>query len=499
MIEERVCEVVELKGEEVRRRLGSGYFVRSDRVLTAQHVLDGVPSLGVLPVGGPSVRAARRLWPQQASSLDLAVLGVEAVSGLPGTTPALAWGKLPLTGAWKAAGFPVAGDLVGGIGFSGLDYNHGLGRNLLQLPVLVAPAKADLWGGASGSPVFASGYLIGVLVSQLPDFDGRLLLATPLYAATGDRSFLEALGFEESQLKARSQLIAQVTGLLTYSEMAGRALAEARSSGPFAARDWLSLCEPSYRANDFAAHLCGVATLEEVLDAFNRAHHALALPTGQTSVRRAGDPAAVAMMLEALLAIIAPVVVATSRVISLPSGRGALIQLPVCTETLLELTLAGLEGRPYSFQPLENPNDFPHPEGLLQFADAKPEQGFGLNHATRLGELMKEHWDLVPSQDRHLFPREPLTEVEQLKGAVEIFDTALALQARRLDHPLRRFVLLSDLSSSADRSFVELLAENLPNLHLLHATGTERRMERELCAPLQEFLYRAQQARRVPP
>lgn len=491
---------MELVGEEVLRPLGSGYFVRSNRVLTAAHVLDGVGGLGVLRVGdAKGALPAKRLWPSGPATLDLAVLEVEVSSGAPGPEPALAWGRLPQTGQWKAAGFPLAGDAVGGIGFGGDDYGHGLNEQLLQLQVRLAPGKPELWGGASGAAVFANGLLVGVVVSQIPDFAGRILLATPLYEANAETDFLLALGVGEERIRRRDRLLQQISELLAANEVAAQELADARAGEPLYAQDWRAFLSPDFNPRGLAEHLCEAATLGEVFEAFNRAHHAVVPAAGSRRVRLSRQQAFVAEALEDLLAIIAPVVFATSVVIPLPSGRGGLIQLPVSTETLAEIALAGLEGRNYSFEPLDSESNFPDPRAWLRLPEKRDERGLDLGQTKRLWMLVKQNEDLVPVQDLGRIPKQAPASIAELKKPLGTFDTALSIHAQRLTNPLRRFVLLSDLSDASDRAFLELLQEHLPALRIVHATATDIDGERRLCAPLQEFHLRAHRARRSRP
>lgn len=499
LIEERVCQVVELQGGEVRRALGSGYFVRPDRVLTAQHVLDGAAALAVLRVGElAKPLPAQCIWPRKPTELDLAVLKVGSVPGLPGVPPELAWGRLPWTGRWKAAGFPEAGDLVGGLHFGGDDYGHGLGTTLLQLDVRTAPAEAAKWGGASGSAVFAADRLIGVVVSQVLDFEGQKLLATPLYEAIGERDFLLALGVAEERLRRRDQVIERVAELLGASPRAARALAAARIDDSRLVSDWQVFLEPAFEPRAFAQHLCELATLEDLFDAFNRAFQAAVPEAGPRRARLSAEEAVLADALEGLLSAIAPLVRAASLVITLPSGQGGIVQLPVCTETLAEIALAGLEGRSFSFEPLGSATDRPHPRALLRPPQETDERGFDLDGTQRLVALLKANQDLLPIQDRDRLPKKPAASLDELKPALDFFDVALVNHARRLKDPLRPFLLLGPLTEAKDQSFVRLLQEHLPALRLLEATGSDHRGERQLCGPLQEFLFHAFQIRRAP-
>lgn len=87
---------------------------------------------------------------------------------------------------WESEGFPAAGkrdDMHNAVGLKGGTYrdNTGERKDWLELGVDDKAKEPKLWRGASGSPVFSHGKIIGVIHSYPKQFAGDRFHATPMW------------------------------------------------------------------------------------------------------------------------------------------------------------------------------------------------------------------------------------------------------------------------------------------------------------------------------
>src|SRR5262249_49542853 len=68
----------------------------------------------------------------------------------------------------------------------------GTKQGILELNVEGAPSNEEAWQGFSGAPVFADGYLVGIVHQAI--FSGRRLYATPLESLTNLSAVRAVLG-----------------------------------------------------------------------------------------------------------------------------------------------------------------------------------------------------------------------------------------------------------------------------------------------------------------
>jgi Tetratricopeptide repeat len=204
----RVMEVF-VKPVNGRGRVGSGYRVNETTVLTAGHVVTGLPvrspaqvTAGDEGAGRCELRAlGERAWTNGSVlwrvkskdvAMDVAVIGLAGnVPPLPPGSPVPRWGRVD-------GMEPVA---ISAVGFPWAQERPDRGRDSEQLFGFIAPAtteKAGLcavtvqtaapagraggspWAGMSGAALFAGPFLVGVVVVDPPRFGPDRVVAAPI-------------------------------------------------------------------------------------------------------------------------------------------------------------------------------------------------------------------------------------------------------------------------------------------------------------------------------
>lgn len=204
------CRAVQVLADRTGgRRLGSGYQVAADLVLTADHVIAGAQALTVRFIDGPGrIREvpARTVWAH--GSVDLAVLRLDTATA--GLTP-VRFGQLRGAAACEAVGYPwfklreehVAADSAAPGTYRESHHARGSGTphsnrraGTLELTVAAPLAHPDptrsAWEGMSGAAVFSDGLLVGV-ISENHTLEGPGWLtarpATAWYPDTASKHF----------------------------------------------------------------------------------------------------------------------------------------------------------------------------------------------------------------------------------------------------------------------------------------------------------------------
>jgi tetratricopeptide (TPR) repeat protein len=194
-----------------KARAGSGYLVAERLVLTAGHVVDGVPTGGRIDVTFPAAEATATgavLWSGSADGLDAALVELAAAPKGPVRVRvrAVRWGRL--TGQRPGVqatgvGFPralkeadgervpdqVQGTINPGVAFGGrYDLNLSGGHPLADTK------DPSPWAGLSGAALFCDELLCGVVVIDTPNFRSGRLTAVPMWRLLADAQFVAALG-----------------------------------------------------------------------------------------------------------------------------------------------------------------------------------------------------------------------------------------------------------------------------------------------------------------
>ena len=183
--------------------VGTGYFLTSDLVLTASHVVPeaGVTRLEVRTENDGEWRNANLTPVWRDAALDAVLLRVE--TPLPDVDePEWLEGDIQDDAGWRSSGYPDASKIDRGgrpawktAGLSGkLLASGGGGQGPKELELSVeSPPPADLWTGISGAPVFVGDRLAGIVKEVPTGFQGARLAAVPSSALLANHGFRLAL------------------------------------------------------------------------------------------------------------------------------------------------------------------------------------------------------------------------------------------------------------------------------------------------------------------
>lgn len=181
--------------------IGTGYFIKSDLILTARHVLsEGIPQRIRIRVeeGAPLWRDADPIPVWENKAIDAAVIKVnDPIDGI--ELPD--WLETPpeTDVKWQSTAYPTAykqKDDTGlerkTAGLSGIWYvQGGGGQGMPELDLGVDDeAAVEGWHGVSGAPVFVENKFIGIIKSTSKLFRGNRLLGVPIAQILNDPGFL---------------------------------------------------------------------------------------------------------------------------------------------------------------------------------------------------------------------------------------------------------------------------------------------------------------------
>lgn len=304
-----------------------------------------------------SWRLAKTVW-HGGDVLDAALLEIAEVTNL---YPCFYTSVLPdTTTAWEGAGFPAAskiteGELAGEREPKGLCGKYLPGGNLksreLDLTVESPPKIPGKWAGISGTPVFCESKLIGILKSYPEAFEGHRLSALPMRRLLENDDFRKLLGYDERE-KERVRKQAQIELLLTNSKNVLAALC---------AQPALQNQLPQPHA--VAAALM-VMEFEEFIHTVFKASLAESVRDGKAR-----------QTIEEILGELLPWLFDKDMIASMQSNlsTGMLVNLPVATETIAEIIMAGYERRPALYHKPVTSDQYPLGAPLIE---VPPECGF---------------------------------------------------------------------------------------------------------------------------
>src|SRR4051812_14385507 len=216
----RVIEVYAPAPTRAAGEVGSGYRLTEQLVLTAAHVVTGLPVAApeapvldtlvpaavcqARPIGQADWVPAVVVWRNEAA--DVAVLRLAATApGVPPASPAPRWGRMEGTEpiAVSAVGFPWAQERPNRV----RDTEHLYGflapaaqlkSGQLAVTVLTSPpterTSGSPWAGMSGAALFAGPFLIGVVVVDPGRFGTDRVVAAPVAPPLADPALTALLG-----------------------------------------------------------------------------------------------------------------------------------------------------------------------------------------------------------------------------------------------------------------------------------------------------------------
>ncbi|MCP4696836.1 MAG: hypothetical protein GY862_08300 [Gammaproteobacteria bacterium] len=341
--------------------IATGYPVAKDLVITARHA--------VYPEGA-TPRKLKLRWYNQSDEArekqEIELSGCVAWDGGEKLDVVLITCQLPVSGfgclssrkpetgmEWESEGFAQAGAWgtvrpptpMKGEVFSAADAS-----DTFQLGTDNPVSKDEGWQGASGSPVFVEGKIIGIITSCPRKFNATRFNATPVWKLLQEDKFRRLVGYDkrEKQLSwARQELKARLGNDKVLSELCA-CLEQAKSS-----------------AETIAAALLE-SPIEQILGALGKAHF---------NLKQQNDSAGLECIRD-LLYILLPSVFDYGSV-ALVQGekkgfRYNVLSLPAATKTAAEIIMAGVDMRAAAFKPLKEGEDLP--EGIYSLPDP-PEGG----------------------------------------------------------------------------------------------------------------------------
>lgn len=207
-----------------QQQVGSGYLVSDQVLVTARHVVAGLPvndpadagqwRCEVRSLGQTEWLPAYPVWPEVPQEHDVALLRLAADWQAQAKGPTPRWGRLegvePI--ACTAVGFPWAQarpdqvrdteQLFGHIAPLTTSKAGRLAVNVVTASPTVRPRAGSPWGGMSGAALFAGPYLVGVVAVDPARYGPDRVVATPISAIGNDPSWWRWLDGDASGLVA---------------------------------------------------------------------------------------------------------------------------------------------------------------------------------------------------------------------------------------------------------------------------------------------------------
>jgi len=344
-------------------KIGTGYPVAKDRILTARHVL-------FPPNRDPDKPIEIRWHYQQGEHRDWRPIDENnvlwpgddncdaAVIACPFPPDAKPWGTLaiesPQPAEWESEGFPDVGKWDDGsrvaTAMQGRMHRMAKAASFFALDLNAGPNRDELLKGASGSPVMSEWKLLGVIVECPPHFDAKRLWAVPSCRLLEIPEFCTAIG-RTPQTAALDLLKEQVILELSDSKE-GKEAMEALESVTIRGGGLASRESEKNWASRLVDAMLGLE-LEHLVPVLRRAHRDL------STKRKFAAANAVANVSNAILPAVFDRAIVHTLQSRMFDGALALVDLPAATRTVAEIIMAGAEGRPACFCKADSGNTPP--------------------------------------------------------------------------------------------------------------------------------------------
>ncbi len=348
----------------------TGYPVAPGRILTARHGLlpDVASETKTIELRWHEAKDEQRRWRPatmiwEDDLLDAALLQCDFPDGLNG------YGWLsdqppretnPPT-RWASAGIARAGNknatASGSFDFHGNVYSAASNKPRFDIGVEDEASKGAYWEGSSGMPIFVDRRIIGVAMSYLEATEARRFKASPVRLMLRDPKFRAAIGYDERE-RRHKEARATLLDWFIASGPVRTALGEALGIGLPG--------EPKNQANALADKLLETEIDEAIQSTFEAHKH-----LGQGC--RTEDRTALCEIMGLILPIRYDEGVIDCARARCSMPETVCLELPAGIETVAEVIMAGMYGRPARFKPLRDRDTFP--EGAYALPES-PESGF---------------------------------------------------------------------------------------------------------------------------
>lgn len=355
--------------------IATGYPVAPGRILTAGHVLDDVTDDTAIEVRWYNQKGSSREWHtingvawQGGQELDAALFDCAFPDGIyPGGSLSARRPRDDMR--WVSESFLKAGkraDCREPISLQGRVNSKASRSPWFELGVDDYPGKPEDFKGASGSPVFVKGSIIGIIQSCPQNFEGRRLRATPVWCLLEDEGFRQAIGQDTCEFKqVQRDLQKRLCEVHDMLEALGEAL-DISSEGT--QQEW---------AGDIVRTLLNLPC-QEVIGILDRIHRTYC----RDDLRDNADICI--QIVNRILPATYDLQAVTDAVEAIQQGQVVLVNLPVANHTCAEIIMAGVDR--YRATEFEIPKDtLSFPFGKLKLPDP-PETGMdpdgkGFQHA----------------------------------------------------------------------------------------------------------------------
>ena len=354
-------------------RVGTGYAIGPDLVLTADHVVrpqdEDAGGPRVLPIDPDRAPVpASLVWPRSAESHDVALLRTErrVASDDLSAERVLAASALTESRSAETWGFPLVhrdgvGHDAGAEGFRGTLYAPTPGKP----QALEVTGPPDVWDGMSGAPVLVDGRLHAVVCERTRGFSGTRLRTTPVSAFVADPELRALIGLEDIAGAALKRLTEQLRRVPRLSSEVDRKL-----------REKLRVSESS----DVAEQLLALP-IDRATGALMYVHELHATSADDREVLRQ------------LLSAILPLCVASAEAANTlrsqhdESWRGTcVLDLRYATHTMAEVVMAGVDACECVFLP-GSPGE---PRGERAISSGPRAKGIDWDGGNRIHDLEQE-------------------------------------------------------------------------------------------------------------
>ena len=343
--------------------IATGYPVAKDRILTAAHVLDDATDPNAIEVRWYNQEGPAREWRNineivcGGEDLDAALLDCTFPEGIyPGGSLSARRPRDDMR--WISEGFLRAGkvgDNRDPISLQGGVHSKGSHSPWFEVGVDYPPGKAQDFQGASGSPVFVKGSIIGIIQSCPQNFQGRRLRVTSVWFLLEEEDFCEDVRRDTPALGAVAKSLQK---LISGSHQVMEALSDKLDIPEHGTeQEW---------ADEIARTVINLpcSDLIEVLDGLHRDYC-------REGVREIAETCI--QLLNTALPATYDLKTVAAAIERIQAGEVFLADLPIMNETCAEIIMAGVDG--LRSMEIENVQDaYRFPPGTLRLPDP-PETG----------------------------------------------------------------------------------------------------------------------------